>query len=196
MRGLNVGCGPFKARGWTNTDVDPGMNPEWISKDTWDQPTALDAGHEHAGWERIYCGHVLEHIPWKDVPEFLTVLWDRLAVGGEIMVVGPDVFRTMRLWHEGHPQIAWEKMRAVMEDHRHHQGARVDLAYEGLRHLWNSYGSRIVDAFDDAGISATLIVGEDTPTGDASTALHRATSDGWPLVSEMPDQCAVYALKA
>lgn len=88
MLRLNLGCGFFKRDGWVNIDADPAYGPDIVADCTrlpYDDQTV----------DEIYAGHILEHIE-----ESLRLAplreWKRvLKSGGKIVVVVPDVFRSL-----------------------------------------------------------------------------------------------------
>lgn len=83
---LNLGCGDHKHRGWLNLDVWPGANPDVVSS-----LTALPFTDQSI--DRIYAGHVLEHVELDTVPDTLTEM--RRVLRGELCVVGPDLDRAI-----------------------------------------------------------------------------------------------------
>jgi hypothetical protein len=79
---LTVGSGDHYAPGWVNIDVAD-QRPLDVRGDM------LALPFRAATFEQIYLGHVLEHIPWKQIPGALHEL-RRVARGdARIMVVGP-----------------------------------------------------------------------------------------------------------
>lgn len=81
---LNIGCGEFKAKGWTNVDCWAGVNPDLLG-DVGDLPLPDRCA------ERIYLGHVLEHLTLERLPGVLDEV--RRVAKGPVCVVGPDVDR-------------------------------------------------------------------------------------------------------
>lgn len=92
---LNVGSGDCPTHpdsGWTDIDVSPEFAPDVIG-------SVLALPFEDGCAERIYCGHVLEHVhPW-DLRRALSELWRVLADDGELMVVGPDILKATQRDH-------------------------------------------------------------------------------------------------
>ena len=180
MKGLNVGCGPFRTdlEGWVNTDVIelPGnVEPDVVV--TPDDPLPFDDGT----FDRIYMGHVLEHVPWEKVVPFLQLVGTKLVEGGEVMVVGPDLNRSLQMWHEGTETL--EHVLGVVEDDVHFQTHAAD--WFGARHCWNAYEARVRRALEQAGFKKVAPL----------DVTRREDFAGWPVVSHSAYQCAVRAVK-
>lgn len=180
FRRLNVGCGPFYVEGWLNLDVT--FIPGEITPDVvW---PAESAPSFESDFDQIYMGHVLEHIPWDKVQYHLRSLRRELAPGGQLLVVGPDVLRSLDLWRQG--RIDHNLLLATMEDEvdATRSGELEDYTFveerwEGSRHHWNAHEARVARAMIDAGF--------DSVTGVPITEV----GPEWPLVSDAAFQCAV-----
>lgn len=81
---LNLGCGDHKHDGWLNIDLWPGAGPDVVSN-----LTALPFPDRSV--DRLYAGHVLEHLPLDQVPAALAEM--RRVLRGHLCVVGPDLDR-------------------------------------------------------------------------------------------------------
>jgi len=180
---LNVGCGPHRApEPWINLDVHEGDGnyPDIVVE---------DASRPCAGWEsdtvdRIYLGHVLEHIPVDELPGFLADIHRVLKPDGEIAVVGPDVFRTIKLWKEG--TEPWTMIDSVLEgpDFYAESPATSSGGWRYARHWWNCHEERVVLILKEAGFVDV------TPLSLDQRALR-----SWPVVGFAKWQCAVVASK-
>ncbi len=182
---LNVGCGPHYAAGWVNTDV---VETDLIRPDQVVQagdPFPFDKGT----FERIYLGHVLEHVPWERLPVFLDEVRRVLKPGGWLMVVGPDTLRTLELYRTGGADI--EQLMPVIEGPGawlHGQGYEP-LRWGSDRHHWNCYEQRVVDVLTDAGFDEVTPYGID---GAGRLPESEIRAAGWPLVDGSPRQFAVH----
>lgn len=128
--------------------------------------------------ERVYCGHVLEHMAWSAVPEFLRQLRQLCAADAELMVVGPDVWRVLEGWKQGIYDDTL--VQQTIEDHEHYQDA--DAEWTEARHHWNCYAKRVADVLSEAGwVDVEVLPGMSSVEID------------WPVVSRVEWQCAVSA---
>ena len=188
MNRLNVGCGQFYERGWLNTDVvrrdnvepDVLVDPHRISSLAWALADWEVVTGKNAGpFEQVYIGHVLEHIPWDDVPATLDEIAAQCETGAEVLVVGPDVYRILERWRAG--EVREGLVRETLEDHGDYQHAGE--TWPEARHHWNCYGQRLVDVLTACPWAEEVepVIPED---------MMRA---GWPLVSAADWQCAVLA---
>lgn len=178
MTRLNVGCGNHYARGWVNVDrvYTDSIRPDIVN------PTGHPALIEVEDVEAIYLGHVLEHVRWEDVTMFLVQCRDLLNPGGQICVVGPDVWNTLRMWKAG--QVGDDLLTAVLEG-PHPQIDGVDAHHDGARHQWNATQDRVVQKL--------------TAAGFVNINPYRSVQDvesHWPVVARPGWQSAVSAVKA
>lgn len=185
---VNVGCGPHPTGpDWLDTDLVqvPGIiEPDVLV--TPDDPFPFGTGTV----ERAYLGHVLEHVPWVAVPDFIAELDRVLVDGGRVCVVGPDTLEAIRLYREG--SEPWGKVAAVMEGtgaYSDTTGGWAPLRWDADRHHWNCHQDRVAELLADLGWQVEVI--ERHPSGrlDAETIRGR----GWPLVDDSPCQFSVEA---
>jgi SAM-dependent methyltransferase len=150
---LNVGCGTHRApKPWWNVDVHEGDDvwPDQVVEAG--EPLPFDDG----SCERVLASHVLEHVPWEDVPAFVTDLGRVLAPGGELLVVGPDVYKTLWAWRRG--LEPWHIVEAVLE----HQNYPADMAaWPGAPHHWNCHTARVIEVLKRAELGEVLAADED-----------------------------------
>lgn len=169
---INVGCGWWRAPDpWINTDV-------WENDDT--HPDIVVSAENPFPFppksvERAMLGHVLEHIPLPRVPTFLAELSDVLAPGAEVLVVCPDVYRTIRRWHDGAEN--WALVTSVLE----HAAYPGTTDWPEALHAWNCHEARLVEMMQLSGF-------------DQVTALS-SPPDGWPVVGWADWQCCVSAIR-
>lgn len=149
MELLNVGCGPHYVGGWVNTDV-------WSNADT--HPDVLVKPGEPYPFEdntfdAIYMGHVLEHIPWPQVPTFLADMSRIAKPSAPFLVVGPDVHRTVNLWKQNSPEAPWWLVLATMEHQELDPSDGVTEWWDGAHHHWNCHEERVVKLLSKRGFT-------------------------------------------
>jgi len=175
---VNLGCGPFLApKPWVNVDVI--YIPKVIT------PSVVVKPGEPLPWndevaDRVYLGHMLEHVEWADVSALLADVRRILCEGGEVCVVGPDVNRTLQRWHDGDEN--WQQVLGVIEDDLHYQEAQAEWA--GARHAWNCNEGRVMRALTAAGFRDV----QPLPITEEALA-------EWPVVAFTQHQCAVRAVR-
>lgn len=174
---LNLGCGPFRAEGWCNADViaDETIRPDFV--------VPVDGPLPFAQWSfrRAFLGHVLEHVAWDKLPALLSEVQRVVRPGGEVLVVGPDTERAIARLEAEPGDAARSFLWGVLEDDRHRQNHAGD--WNGARHQWNCYESRVVRLLDAAGFNEVRAV-----------PLHPDQLGSWPIVDySNPWQCAVLA---
>lgn len=167
---LNIGCGDYLADGWTNVDRMP-RTPDVIGERSF---YALDVvvglPWKDGSCERIYAGHVLEHLTYDDeLPAALAELKRLLSDDGQMMVVGPDIDRARDgLFDEETIKGIWP-------------GAYIPDV-PGAMHQWEPTARAHEAALLAAGLSATEIL------------IKRVTAD-WPVVSRIGWQLAFLCWK-
>lgn len=100
MKLLTVGSGPHYAAGWINLDLN--THPDWEpAKGGKGQPDIIasifDMPFEDGEIDRVYLGHILEHLEYEKIPDGLREVQRVIKPGGEIMVVGPCADKAKRL---------------------------------------------------------------------------------------------------
>ena len=176
---------------WINLDCHQG---DGVEPDILVDPEIPLESFADGSLERVYLGHVLEHIPWPDVEAFLGHVDAKLAEGGEIMVVGPDVFRIIERWHRGLEPEGWLLVESCLENpwdrcygeegYGYTEGKEPEPTWKHARHWWNCYETRVVYA-----ISAYTTL-TPTPLPITPEALK-----GWPVTAFTEWQCAVRGTK-
>lgn len=173
---LNVGCGPHRApKPWINLDCHRGDSVEPDVLVDIDAPVAM---WDRGSVDRVYLGHVLEHVEWPKLPAFLSGIRRVLKPDGELLAVGPDVRRTIQGWKDG--VETWELVLSVLEESSGGVGEVGD--WPAGTHKWNCHEARVVallEANDFADVRAVPM-----PSSDM---------DNWPVVSRAPWQMAVFA---
>jgi SAM-dependent methyltransferase len=173
---LNAGCGTHYAKGWINTDT-------WETDDT--RPDVrVEPGKPYPFddnfFDAVFLGHVLEHIPWKQVPEFLHDMKRIAKPDAKFLICGPDVFKTIKRWAAGHEP--WEMVMSVLEHlDIENQGVSGLEWWDGAHHHWNCHHERVVSLLDSAGFSDITDVFDVIP----KNPLGKTWKDGeitWPVV--------------
>jgi predicted SAM-dependent methyltransferase len=160
---INVGCGEFRAEGWLNVDIysgDEGPQPDIIA-------SADDLPFGSGTVDRIYAGHILEHIELSKVPKILREFKRVLSPTGGLLVVGPDLDRA---------EVDFPEEVELIKTGGHR--------WPGDAHLWESRESTML---------ALLVTGGwDVATAD----VHEVYSSGtWPVTSGVGWQFAIFATK-
>lgn len=119
---LNLGCGDWRVPGWVNVDQYPGVKPDVVARSD-----ALP--FEDGAFGRVYCGHVLEHLAWDELP--LTLEEIKRVLDGELCIVGPDYDRAL-----ANPE--WHVLLPGITD----GGDR----WPGDKHQWLSSGPKTMEA--------------------------------------------------
>lgn len=188
---LNVGCGPFRAPSpWINVDGNDAMYTTNFSDDTGApidrKPDVIawsdNLPYENGTVDRIYAGHVLEHINLYDgsvdrtVREFHRVL----KPGGALLCVGPDLVKCAEMVFHGDLDwsLFWQSHGTAGRGNP--AGAPYENPQPGDVHLWSS---------DEASVYALLArhFGMVLPVGFVNV------EESWPIVSRVPWQYAVVA---
>lgn len=166
---LNVGCGDYLADGWVNIDRTPRNRADVdLSRHhyfTIDVLKGLPWGD--GACERIYAGHVLEHLRYDDeLPAALAEMKRLLAPDGVLCVVGPDLDRAKARYPDAVPGI-WPGIHGPETP--------------GAMHQWEPTVDAHARALDAAGFSASEVPIE-------------YVEDTWPVVSRIGWQLAYYCV--
>lgn len=172
---INVGCGPFPAPDpWVNLDViriEDHIEPDIVVPSIWPETWGI------LGVTKVYMGHVLEHIRWEIVPDFLQQIIGVCVPGAEVCIVGPDIRKFVAKWKNG--MIDWDEVLSGLEHPVSFQSAGD---WEGARHQWNCYGDRLEDVAHRAGFSnARQVDVRPSELGE------------WPVTSYVDTQCCIIA---
>jgi ubiquinone/menaquinone biosynthesis C-methylase UbiE len=164
---VNIGCGTHYAPGWCNVDLEQNQNtrPDLVAR-------ATTLPFPDGSVDRLYAGHVMEHVAWPSVPAVLAEL--RRIADGEVLFTGPDVYRTVRWWKEG--RVSWELVESVLESQDNGQPHWPEAV-----HHWNCHQARLAAAVEGAGFCVS------------EPPIDRDGWDGWPVVNWSGWQCAVLA---
>lgn len=188
MKLLNAGCGTHYAQGWVNCDV-------WEDEVT--RPDIkVEAGEpypfEDSTFDAVYLGHVLEHIEWSKVGYFIDDMIRVSKPGAPMLIVGPDVHRTLQRWSQG--QEPWHMVLSTMEhqEYNYQQGRDLDF-WDGAHHHWNCYYQRVADILVNHQVNSitnyTDVITNDTGSRWWSDPLTGIT---WPVVAKWHWQFALH----
>jgi hypothetical protein len=152
---LNVGCGTHRAPApWINLDYheNEDTRPDVVTT-PWDPFPFADHNAE-----RVLLSHVLEHMTMEELPPFFSHLRGTLdhAVG-EVLVIGPDIYRTLDLWKAGSEPTAL--LRSTLE-HADYPGT---TDWPHATHHWNSHEQRVLEILKVEGFTAEPL---DAPPAD------------------------------
>lgn len=151
---LNVGCGTHRAPGpWWN--VDTVLRLDCPPADIIDPDQVIDPGKplpfDDGSCDRVLLSHVLEHVPWEDVPAFLLDV--RRVASDEVLIVGPDVYRCIQAYADG--TEPWSMIATVLE----HKDFPADMeAWPGAPHHWNCHEARVMEALNRCGFNAQPVL--------------------------------------
>jgi hypothetical protein len=162
---INVGCGEFPAAGWWNLDL---THP--VADLHHDATTGLPP--VDGPIERIYAGHVLEHLPLDVLPTVLESWRAHPGVGPDtvLAVTGPDCDIADQLMSQG-----------LILPHTHHDIRHGGCRWAGDAHLWRSTEGATAQALHQAGW-------DPVPIPD-----WQLKDDGWPVVAVVEWQFALLA---
>lgn len=167
MRHLNLGCGDRYAPGWHNVDLESPHRKDEIVDLTGDLPWP------DGEFDRVYLGHVLEHLRIDEAGLLLKRLLRVVKPGGIVMVVGPDLNRAQVMAEAGTLDVTMDSLRF---------GAS---RWPGDEHHWECTGDIVVGLLKHSGWSGVTEVGIEN------------VSLVWPVADRRPLwQCAVEAWKA
>ncbi len=159
---LNVGCGEFYADGWVNIDIYDGNKVDLVA-------SVLELPFSDDSFDRIYCGHILEHLTISNVYDAITEIRRVLKPAGRVLAVGPDIDRAAKLREAG--QLSKKEHLGILFG---------DQRWAGDEHLWHCYEERLRLLLDSR-FSFTVPVPIEQ------------IGESWPLASKAGWQCAILA---
>lgn len=162
---LNLGSGPFPAPGWINIDLVADRRPNVVA-------SVLAPPFVAGSIDRVYAGHVFEHLEWETAIAGVTMCHSLLREGGEMLIVGPDLDRA-----------SWMA-----------QGGEISLAEfdsclfggdaEAMGHKWGAVGWR----WHKLALSGGFTTIRALPI--------ESLDDSWPIVSRIGSQAALLCTRA
>jgi len=187
MKLLNAGCGTHYAQGWVNVDIWEDDNTKPDVRAEAGKPYPFEDDY----FDAIYLGHVIEHIDWSDVPAFIMDMVRMAKPDAPILIVGPDVLKTIQLWKEG--KEPWHMVLSTMEHQDvNWQPGREHEWWDGATHHWNCHHERVVDMLEDLGLTDITDVYNEIPNNPSGKQWHDpVTGITWPVVGKHHWQMAV-----
>jgi len=187
---LNAGCGTHYAQGWVNCDVWEGdtTKPDVLIKPG--EPYPFPDNH----FDAIYLGHVIEHIDWRSVSDFLLEMKRIAKPGAPMLIVGPDVYKTIQRWKDG--VEPWHMVVSTLEHQEHnYQPGREDEFWDGATHHWNCHHKRVEQLVTDLGFSEITDYFDRIPNDvEAKWWNDVNTGINWPVVGKWHWQFAIHAI--
>ena len=148
MKYLNAGCGTHYAQGWVNTDVWESDTTKPDVKVTPGEPYPFDDNT----FDAIFLGHVIEHIKWDAVADFMKDMQRIAKPNAPFLLVGPDVFKTIERWKSN--LEPWWMVESVMEHaDMNFQPDREDEWWDGAHHHWNCHEKRVESLLNGLGFT-------------------------------------------
>lgn len=75
-RRLNLGCGPYKERGFINIDRNPLLEPDLV------RDVLRGLPYDDGSVVEVRAWHFLEHVPREELPWLIGEIWRVLGIGG------------------------------------------------------------------------------------------------------------------
>lgn len=137
----------------------PWINIERIHRDKHPEPQLLWVGnvlpYDDGSVERVYAGHMMEHMPQEEAVEVVREWYRVLQPGGVLTVVGPDVNRALALFQSGQfsRNDLWERMEhgTVYTIERWTEWYRDGMLDSFATHSWNCIPERVIGMLQAAG---------------------------------------------
>lgn len=186
MKLLNAGCGTHYANGWVNVDIWEGESTKPDVRVNPGEPYPF----EDNSFDGVYLGHVLEHIRWDEVPTFLKDIQRVAKPGAPVLVVGPDIYKTINRWKDG--LEPWNMVLSTIEHQdMNWQPGRESEWWDGAHHYWNCHEERIATLLSDVGFLDITNVFDLIPNDPEGTEwFDEHTKITWPVVGKYHWQLA------
>jgi predicted SAM-dependent methyltransferase len=188
MKLLNAGCGTHYANGWVNCDVWVDEHTKPDVQVTPDEPYPFEDSY----FDAIYLGHVIEHIDWDKVVPFLQDMKRMAKPNAPILIVGPDVHKTIQRWKDG--LEPWEMVLSTMEHQEHnYQPDREHQWWDGATHHWNCHHQRVEEIVKKLGFTQIEDYFDRIPNNATSKWWEDpSTNINWPVVGKWYWQFAIH----
>lgn len=135
MLRVNVGCGQFYATGWENVDRvrNEQVNPDVVAG-------LANLPYADATVDRVYAGHVLEHVALDAFDAHMAEVGRVLAPTGSACFVGPDVYKVLDDWK--HDRCGFDLVMRALEGPDSSCGGTE--TWDGSCHTFNASEARVV----------------------------------------------------
>lgn len=188
MNLLNAGCGTHYADGWVNVDIweDETTRPDVVAKPY--EPYPFEDNY----FDAVFLGHVLEHMDWTYVPTFLADMRRIAKPGAQILIIGPDILKTIHRWKDG--QEPWEMVLSTLEHQDiNYQPGKTDW-WDGATHHWNCHHDRVWNLLQNCGLAELKDVFDVIPNNvRMKNWKDPGTGIVWPVVGKWHWQFAIMA---
>lgn len=185
MNLLNAGCGTHYAEGWVNTDVwsDDLTRPDVVVVPG--EPYPFEENY----FDAVFMGHVLEHIHWPEVPQFLNEMSRVAKPNAPMFAIGPDVYKTIDRWKQG--LEPWWMVESVLE-HQDIKPEHLETSdwWDGATHHWNCHEARVKTLLESLHFPNIKVVSEEVPDGSDWQDLEISELI-WPVVHKASWQFAI-----
>jgi predicted SAM-dependent methyltransferase len=147
---------------------------------------------EDSYFDAIYLGHVIEHIDWDKVVPFLQDMKRMAKPNAPILIVGPDVHKTIQRWKDG--LEPWEMVLSTMEHQEHnYQPDREHQWWDGATHHWNCHHQRVEEIVKKLGFTQIEDYFDRIPNNATSKWWEDpSTNINWPVVGKWYWQFAIH----
>jgi hypothetical protein len=129
---------------------------------------------------------------WGSVPRFMEDMRRVAKPGGRILIVGPDIFKTIHRWKEG--LEPWHMVLSTLEHQEHNfQPGREEEWWDGATHHWNCNHQRVWDLLEGMRFSGLEDYYDRIPNDTSAKTWHDDTTGiTWPVVGKWFWQFAIH----
>ena len=138
---LNLGCGHRQIPHYINIDLDPSCNPDKV------EDVCVLNSFKPNTVDLIYCSHVLEHFPIKQVRNILNRWNEVLKVGGILRIGVPDLDMVFRhyIYYKDMPKLMAFLYGSQEDEYQFHKSG---WNFESLGSVLKGVGFSNITRFD------------------------------------------------